>query len=66
MDLAWSDLLTAVGLVLVLEGIVLSLFPNALRHAMAFAMNMPNFRLRLMGLGALMVGFILIRLVRGS
>ncbi len=65
MTLAWDDLLTALGLVLVLEGIVLSLFPNALRHAMALAMKLPNFSLRWVGLIALIVGFVVIWLVRG-
>ena len=59
-----SDFLTAVGLVLVIEGLLYAAFPNAVRRMMEMAREMPDSSLRLGGLAALIVGVAIVRLVR--
>ncbi len=60
-----SDLLTAIGLVLVLEGLVYAAFPGGLKLMMAMAQEMPDETLRRFGLGALALGVVIVWLVRG-
>ena len=60
-----SDLLTAIGLVLVLEGLVYAAFPGGLKQMMAMAQEMPDETLRRFGLGALALGVVIVWLVRG-
>ena len=59
----WHDLLTAVGLVLVLEGIWPFLSPERLRKTMAFAMQIDDATLRGVGLASMIVGLVVIYLV---
>ena len=59
-----SDLLAAVGLVLVIEGLLYAAFPNAARRMMEMAREMPDSTLRTGGLGALTVGVLIVWLVR--
>lgn len=59
------DLLTALALVLVIEGAVYALFPGPLKRMMAVAVEQPDSVLRSVGLVAAVVGVVLVWLVRG-
>ncbi len=58
------DLLTALGLVLVLEGVLWALFPDGMKKAAALALALDSRQLRLMGLAAAVLGVLLVWLVR--
>jgi uncharacterized protein len=58
------DFGAALGLVLVLEGLVWAAFPNGMRQAMAQALEAAPATLRTLGLGAAVVGLLLIWVVR--
>ncbi len=60
-----SDLVTAIGLVLVLEGLVYAAFPRGLKQMMAMAQETPDETLRRFGLVALALGVVIVWLVRG-
>jgi uncharacterized protein len=59
-----SDLLLALGLVAIVEGLVLALAPTHLREALEFIRTMPPEQLRLIGLLAVTVGTGLVWLAR--
>jgi uncharacterized protein YjeT (DUF2065 family) len=65
MALGLADLVTALGLVLVIEGLVLALLPGAARRVVADLMTKPLPWLRLSGLASMAVGVIVVWLVRG-
>lgn len=52
-----ADFVTALGLVLVIEGALYALFPEAMQRMMARAMELPPATLRIAGLVAALVGF---------
>ncbi len=54
------DLLVALGLLLVVEGIAPFLNPGALRRALLLAAQMDDARLRVLGLGAMIAGVCLL------
>lgn len=58
------DLLTALGLVLVIEGIVYALAPEAMKRLAARSLKTPAQSLRLGGLFAACLGVMLIWLLR--
>ena len=58
------DLATAVGLVLVLEGLLWAVSPGAMKRAV-LALGLADEQLRLGGLAAVAVGVLLVWLVRG-
>lgn len=60
-----SDLLAALGLVLVIEGVMSAGFPNMTKNAMLAAAQMPPHKLRVAGLVAVVLGVGLVWLVRG-
>jgi uncharacterized protein YjeT (DUF2065 family) len=60
-----SDLAVAVGLVLVLEGLVWALAPQLGMHLLAAAAETPQSSLRLAGTAAIAVGVFVVWLVRG-
>lgn len=60
-----SDLIAALGLVLVLEGILYAGFPQAARNFMQRALELPENVLRGAGLAALALGLTIVWLVRG-
>ena len=63
---AWmQDLLTALALVLVIEGITLALFPNKVRNLLSRLEEMPGEALRIGGLTAAVVGVFFVWLLRG-
>jgi hypothetical protein len=61
----WSDLATALGLVLVIEGIVLALVPEALKRMAAQILAQPVRTLRAVGLVSAALGLVVVWLVRG-
>lgn len=59
-----KDFLTAIGLVLVLEGLVLAASPFRLRDILKMLEEMPPARLRIIGLAAMFTGVLLVGLVK--
>jgi len=57
------EVLIAVGLVLVIEGALYALFPNAVRRMMALALDQEESRLRAIGLVGAVSGFVIVYLV---
>jgi uncharacterized protein YjeT (DUF2065 family) len=62
---AWADLGVALGLVLVIEGLLLALIPERLAQMTVLLLQQPAQRLRLGGLAAAAVGLFVVWLVRG-
>ncbi|MFN4011049.1 MAG: DUF2065 domain-containing protein [Pannonibacter sp.] len=60
-----TDLVVALGLVLVLEGILYALAPEAMKTMMRKVLEAPDQTLRLAGLVAAGAGVVLVWLVRG-
>lgn len=61
-----SLVLLALGLVLAVEGLVIALAPGRLEDILALLARIPVDQRRLIGLGALAAGVVLIWLARGS
>jgi uncharacterized protein YjeT (DUF2065 family) len=64
--IAWSDLLAAFALYLVLEGIMPFLNPAGMKRAIAVMLQIPDQQLRFGGLGAIVAGLVLLVIVRGG
>jgi uncharacterized protein YjeT (DUF2065 family) len=60
----WNDLLTALALVLVIEGIMPFANPEGLRRMFALATQLDNGTLRFIGLTSMCLGLVLLYLVR--
>ena len=60
-----TDFLVAIGLVLVIEGVVSAAFPNATKAAMLSTAQTPSQKLRVVGVVAAALGVLLVWLVRG-
>ena len=60
-----SDFLAAMGLVLVVEGLVYGGFPGLAKRLAAEVLGMPENALRIGGLAAIAVGVCIVWLVRG-
>jgi uncharacterized protein YjeT (DUF2065 family) len=58
------DFLAAIGLFFAIEGILFAAFPLGTKRAMAAALDMPDSRLRIMGLVSAIVGVAIVWLVR--
>ena len=59
----WSEILTALALVLVIEGIMPFLNPGGLRRMMALVVQMDDATLRVIGLTSMLSGVLLLYLV---
>ena len=59
------DLLTAVGLMFVLEGAAYALFPDAMRKMVTHLLQMPVNQIRAVGLVFAIFGFIIVGVLRG-
>jgi hypothetical protein len=59
----WHELLTAFGLVLVIEGILPFLSPERLRKTMSLAIQLDDSTLRGIGLASMIAGLLIIYLV---
>ena len=62
--MAWSDLFAALGLVLILEGILPFLNPKGWKETLAKVFQMDDRQLRFVGLTLIMVGLIILNWVR--
>lgn len=62
--IAWDELLTAIALVLVLEGIMPFISPRSWRQTMLQASQLPDRTLRVIGLGSMLFGVVLLYLLR--
>lgn len=60
----WQDLLTAVALLLVLEGMLPFLNPAGLRRSLLMISQLDDSTLRFIGLSAMLLGCILLYVVR--
>ncbi len=60
----WQELLVAIALVLVIEGILPFLSPNGMRRAWLSMAAMDNRSLRITGLLSMAIGVLLLYLVR--
>lgn len=58
------DLLTALALVLVIEGVLWALLPDMMKRAAALALTLDSQRLRTVGLVTAVVGVLLVWVVR--
>ena len=63
MNVNWNDLLAALALVLIIEGLLPFLAPSKLKEVYQSVMEMPEKSLRLMGLGSMVAGLILLFLI---
>lgn len=61
----WSDLVTALGLVLVIEGVLLALMPELLKRLVAEILAQPLRTLRFGGIVSAALGLAVVWLVRG-
>jgi len=59
------ELVVAIGLVFVIEGLVFAAFPRAAKRLAATALESPENSLRIAGIVSAVVGIVLIWLVRG-
>lgn len=60
-----NELVTALGLVLVLEGVLYALVPGGMKAIMRSALETPDQTLRLTGLIAAVIGVFLVWIIRG-
>lgn len=59
-----KDFLTAVGLLLVLEGVLYALFPSGMQRLMSQALELSPAVLRTGGILAAVLGFVVVWLIR--
>jgi len=59
----WQDLLTALALMLVIEGILPFLNPGGMRRTLLMVTQMDDGVLRLVGLGSMLLGLLLLYFV---
>ncbi len=64
MPLNFNDLLAALGLFLVMEGIAPFVNPQGLKRALAKLLEVRDRELRIAGLGSMLVGVVILFLVR--
>jgi len=60
----WTDLLSAIALVLIIEGIMPFVNPDGARRMFLMASQMNNSSLRYIGLTSMLVGLVFLYLVR--
>lgn len=61
----WHDLLVAIALLLVIEGVLPFLSPRSVRQLLLQMADMDDRVLRLTGLGSMILGVILLYVLRG-
>jgi len=64
MSVVWSDLLAALALVLVIEGMVPFLNPQSLRRMLETVSQLDDRTLRITGLVSMLCGVVLLYIVR--
>ena len=60
-----ADFASALGLVLVIEGLVFAAFPEQAKRAMASMLETPEASLRAVGIGSAILGLVVVWLARG-
>jgi hypothetical protein len=60
-----GDALTALGLVLVIEGLIFAAVPEGAKRALTLMTSRPPALMRMLGVGAMAAGVVLVWLVRG-
>ncbi|HEY6256346.1 MAG TPA: DUF2065 family protein [Xanthobacteraceae bacterium] len=60
-----SEFIVAIGLVLVIEGLLFAGFPAAVKRLAASAIESPEGSLRVAGIASAVIGLVLIWLMRG-
>ncbi len=60
-----SDLVTALGLVLVIEGVLYAALPGGMKQVMRSALETPDQTLRKAGLAAAALGLFFVWIIRG-
>jgi len=60
-----SDLIVAIGLVLVIEGVAYAAFPQAIRRMLKMVEETPDRTMRAGGLSIACLGLVIVWLVRG-
>ena len=60
-----ADLIVAIGLVLVIEGLLYAVAPTTARRLAEMARDVPPDRLRIVGVIAVAIGVVIVWLVRG-
>lgn len=60
----WNELLVAIALVLVIEGVIPFLAPEKFRRALAQLVQMPDQVLRIVGLASMTLGIIILYIIR--
>ena len=63
--MSWSDLLAALALYLVLEGVLPFLNPQAMKRVLTTIATLSDRHLRLWGLASMVAGVVMLYLVRG-
>lgn len=64
MDIIWTDLLAAIALLLVIEGMVPFLNPQSLRKMLETVSQLDDRTLRIVGLVSMITGVVLLTIVR--
>ena len=62
---AMSDLLAAIGLLFVVEGLIFAALPQLAKRAMAAGLEQPEARLRITGLVSAFIGILIVWWMRG-
>jgi len=55
-----SDIITAIGLLLFIEGLAFAIFPSRIKNMLKMIENIPENKLRGMGFFFLLVGFLIV------
>lgn len=61
----WNDLLAALALVLVIEGMMPFINPKGYKNTMMQITTLPEQTLRMIGFGSMLAGLVFLYLVRG-
>lgn len=60
----WNEILVAIALVMVIEGIIPFLVPDKFRQTMAKLIQMPDQALRMVGLASMSLGIVILYILR--
>lgn len=60
----WTELISAIGLVFILEGIMPFINPDGLRRVFVLAAQLDNATLRFIGISSMLLGLIILYIVR--
>ena len=60
-----NELIVAVGLIFVIEGLLYSIFPNQMKNMLQKMKDIPVSNLRTGGLSFALIGFIIVWIVKG-